>query len=98
MTTIPVFKKRGVKLITEFSQPDSKKRLSLGVAMGESTAFNIYRNELGQLLLDPVKTIPVAEAWLFENSAAIASVKKGLRESASGQLHDRGSFAKFVKT
>ena len=52
------------ELVSEFAQPDTKKRLSLGEALRGATAFNIYRNPLGQLILDPVKTVPASEMWL----------------------------------
>lgn len=84
------------ELVTEFARPDAKHRLSLGAAVGEGVAFNIYRNPVGQLMLDPVKAIPVAEAWLFSNSPALASVRQGLKESAEGRRRYRGSFAKHA--
>ena len=70
---------------------------SLGAALRDATAFNIYRNPLGQLILDPVKAIPVSEMWLYETPQALASVKQGLREAAEGKSVDRGSFAKHAK-
>ena len=97
MASTAVIKNTDFTLVTEFAQPDTKKRLSLGEALLGSGAFNIYRNPLGQLFLDPVKTIPASEAWLFENPAALASVKQGLKESAEGKRIYRGSFAKHAK-
>ena len=94
MPTTAVIRSPDFKLITEFAQPDAKKRLSLGEALGGATAYNIYRNSLGQLILDPVKTIPASETWLYENAQALASVKQGLRESAEGKSVYRGSFAR----
>ena len=95
-----VIKSQDFQLIREFAQPDTKKRLSLKDAVGKEissrTAFNIYRNELGQIILDPVKTVPTSEAWLFENAKSLASVKRGLQESAKGKRVSRGSFAKFA--
>lgn len=84
------------QLVSEFAQPDAKKRLSLGEALGEARAYNIYRNPLGQVILDPVKAVPASEMWLYENSEALASVKRGLRESAEGKTVYRGSFAKHA--
>ena len=92
-----VIKNTDFQLVTEFAQTDAKKRLSLGGALAGGAAFNIYRNALGQLFLDPVKAIPASEAWLFENPQALASVKQGLRESAEGKRIYRGSFAKHAK-
>jgi hypothetical protein len=97
MSTSAVIKDADFQLVTEFAQPDAKKRLSLGAALSDATAYNIYRNPLGQLILDPVRTIPVSEAWLYENPQALASVKQGLRESAEGKRVYRGSFARHAK-
>jgi hypothetical protein len=97
MPTSTVIKDPDFQLISEFAQPDAKKRLSLGEAFGGATAYNIYRNPLGQLFLDPVKAVPASEMWLYENPRALASVKQGLRESAEGKSVYRGSFAKHAK-
>jgi hypothetical protein len=92
-----IIKNSDFQLVSEFAQPDAKKRLSLGEASGSATAYNIYRNPLGQLILDPVKTIPASEMWLYENAHALASVKQGLRESVEGKSVYRGSFAKHTR-
>jgi hypothetical protein len=95
--TSAIIKDTDFQLISEFAQPDAKKRLSLGEALQGATAYNIYRNPLGQLILDPVKTVPASEMWLYENPEALASVKQGLRESAEGKTVYLGSFAKYAK-
>jgi hypothetical protein len=97
MPASSVIKDPDFQLVSEFAQPDAKKRLSLGEALGGATAYNIYRNPLGQLILDPVKAVPASEMWLYENPRALASVKQGLRESAEGKSVYRGSFAKHAK-
>ena len=97
MPSMAVIKNTEFRLFSEFVQPDAKKRLSLGGALAGGTAFNIYRNALGQLFLDPVKTIPASEAWLFDSPEALASVKQGLKESAEGKRVYRGSFAKHAR-
>ncbi len=97
MSVLAVLKNTDFQLVSEFSQPDAKKRLSLGAALVDATAYNIYRNSLGQLILDPVKAVPASEMWLYENAAALASVKQGLRESAEGKSIYRGSFAKAAR-
>ncbi|MSU70757.1 MAG: hypothetical protein EXS43_00225 [Opitutus sp.] len=79
-----VIRSADFQLISEFMRPDAKKRILIGEA-SSGTAFNVYRNSVGQMVLDPVKAIPVAETWLGENPAALASVKQGLRESAEGK-------------
>ena len=86
------------ELITEIQKSDAKKRVSLGLAIQEAGAvYNIYRNRLGQIVLDPVKAIPAYEAWLFKNKSALASVKRGLAESAAGRTKKLRSFAAHAK-
>lgn len=94
MPASAVIKNSEFQLVSEFAQPDSKKRLSLGEALSGATAYNIYRNPLGQIILDPVKAVPASEMWLYENPEALASVKRGLRESAEGKAIHRSSFAR----
>jgi hypothetical protein len=97
MPTSAVIKDSNFQLVSEFAQPDAKKRLSLGEALGAASAYNIYRNTLGQIILDPVMAVPASEMWLYENPQALASVKRGLRESAEGKTVYRSSFAKHAK-
>jgi hypothetical protein len=97
MPTSTIIKDSDFQLVSEFAQPDAKKRLSLGDALQGATAYNIYRNPLGQVVLDPVKTVPAYEMWLYENPEALASVKKGLKESVEGKGVYRGSFARHAK-
>jgi|ERR1700691_1294694 hypothetical protein len=97
MPASTIIKDTDFQLVSEFAKPDAKKRLSLGEALRDVTAYNIYSNALGQVILDPVKTVAAHEMWLYENAQALASVKQGLRESAEGKSVYRGSFAKYAK-
>ena len=84
-------------LVTEIQKSDSKKRVYLGKAANKAGgAYNIYRNRLGQIVLDPVKAVPAYETWLFENKSALASVKRGLADSAAGRRKKLGSFARHA--
>ena len=86
------------ELISEILKPDAKKRLTLGQALAQAgVAYNVYRNRLGQIMLDPVKAVPAYETWLYENKSALASVKRGLADSAAGRTKSRGSFAAHAK-
>jgi hypothetical protein len=79
------------KIVTEIQKPDAKKRLSIGQAIEEPvSAYNIYRNSLGQILLDPVKAVPLHEAWLHEDKDAPASFSRGLASSGAGRAKDDG--------
>lgn len=80
-------------------KPDTKKRIVLPSAlMQEGIIYHMYYNSAGQILLDPQVTIPASELWLFENKDILASIDKGMAESANGQVINRGSFAKYVKS
>ncbi len=76
-------------------KPDSKRRVVLpSFLVREDIIYHIYSNRVGQIILDPQVTIPASELWLFENKDALASVDRGMLESAR---INRGSFAKYVK-
>lgn len=86
------------ELVSEILKPDAKKRLTLGQALTQTgVTYNVYRNRLGQIMLDPVKAVPVSETWLYENKSALASVKRGLADSAAGRTKKRGSFAAYAR-
>ncbi len=85
------------ELVTELLKPDVKTRLTLGQTLAHAgVAYNVYRNRLGQIMLDPVKAVPVSETWLYGNKTAFAAVKRGLADSAAGRTKKRGSFAAYV--
>ena len=86
------------ELRTETQRVDTKKRLSISAAVKyEGASYNIYSNDHGQIVLDPVVSVPAGEAWLFKNKRALASVKRGLTQSATGRGKYLGSFAKYAK-
>jgi hypothetical protein len=97
MGTTQVIKDTDFELVVESQKPDAKKRLSIGQAVMSGASYAIYRNSLGQIVLDPVVTIPASEVWLFKNKKALASVKRGLEDSAAGRTHNLGSFAAHAK-
>lgn len=53
-------------------------------------------DEHGRIILRPQVSIPAAEAWLFQNEKALASVGRGLAEAAEGKAKPIGSFAEFA--
>ncbi len=70
-------------------------RAQFGDAASE-LRFTIHKNKAGQVLLSPATSVPLHEAWLFKNPAALASVRRGLEQAAAGELVDRGSFAQYA--
>lgn len=85
---------------------DSKKRIALTKAMGalrtvfgqdlKNVRFEISCNKAGQILLSPEATVPLHEAWLYQNKEALASVRRGIEEAGRGKARKIGSFAKHV--
>ena len=90
-----------MELVERELKPDTKKRISLGKALAgldPDVRFDVYRNEAGQLILDPRVSIPAREAWLFRNPEALAAVRQGLEEAGRGKTRRVGSFAKYARS
>ena len=72
--------------ITE-ARVDSKHRVALGKGIPRQvTSFKVYRNAHGQVILDPLVSIPAHETWLFKNKRASALVQQGLEDAKRGRL------------
>jgi hypothetical protein len=76
------------KYMGKETEPDSKHRISLGTAVltPPGVRYKVMQNELGQILLDPVKSVPAYEAWIYENPARIESIQRGITQAEAGQL------------
>ncbi len=75
------------KKYAENVKPDTKNRVNLrGIRVPEGVIFHIYRNRSGQIVLDPQVTVPAAEAWLFNNTEALSSVRRGLIQAKQGKV------------
>lgn len=77
-------------------RPDAKGRISLGKLAEGISSFRIIIKENRKLILEPYSEIPAHEKWLFENKIALAKLKEGIEQSASGEVKSKGSFAKFA--
>ena len=68
--------------------PDRKKRISLGAAIEipPGVHYKVMKNDLGQILLDPVKEVPAYEAWIYENPEVIAAIRLGIAQAEAGQV------------
>lgn len=66
---------------------DSKYRITLGrTAPHPASSYRVYRNSLGQFILDPQATVPAYEAWLFRNPKAKRAVQEGLEDARKKRL------------
>jgi hypothetical protein len=70
------------------AEPDGKHRINLGAAVSTppGVRYRVMQNERGQILLDPVKSVPADEAWIYENPARIGSIRRGIAQAEAGQL------------
>lgn len=53
-------------------------------------------NDAGEILLSPVVTIPEQEFWLWQNTSALAAVRRGIEQADQNEVHDLGSFAQYA--
>jgi hypothetical protein len=65
---------------------DERNRLTVGEILKGSKRIRLYRNDRGEVLLQPIAEIPASELWLFQNPEAINDVREGLREAAQGKV------------
>ena len=84
---VAVIKNSDFKGIARNVKPDAKKRVILPKALvREDVTYHIYSNSLGQIVLDPQVSIPASEVWLFMDSEAASSVRRGLEDAAKGKV------------
>ena len=74
------FKEIGTRTI------DERKRLTLGELIKDFKRVKLFKNERGELLLQPIVEIPASEIWLYKNEEAFESVQKGLKEASEGKI------------
>ncbi len=80
----------------EIRKLDPSGRLSLGKERaGEQ--YEVNETPDGTIVLTPVAVIPKSELWLWKNEEALASVRRGLEQSARGEGESLGSFAQYAE-
>lgn len=77
---------------------DTKNRVCLpkSVSPASTHLYRLYINASGQIILDPQVVIPAAEAWLYRNKRALASVLRGLKQAGEGKLNKLPSLSKHA--
>jgi hypothetical protein len=70
------------------TEPDNKNRVSLGSAVvtEPGVRYRVMKNDFGQILLDPVKSVPAYEAWVWEDPERIASIMRGVAQAETGKV------------
>jgi len=77
MTKHELLKDAEFEAVTE-ARVDAKHRVGLGKILGgQVTSFRVWRNAHGQIILDPMVSVPAHEAWLFQNPRAMRLVQTG---------------------
>ena len=74
--------------------PDAKGRITLGALAKGVDSFEITKGKNGQIILEPMVSIPAREMWLFKNPKALKMVLDGIEAAGEGRVKRRGSFAK----
>jgi len=87
--------RKRVSLAKAFSALNGSLVKKAGAAKNGDLRFEIFLNPEGQILLSPL-IIPPEEAWLYKNPKALASVRRGLRQSATGKRYNLGSFVQYA--
>ncbi len=86
---------------------DERKRISLAKVLSavkerladvaeEALHFRVYVNAAGQVLLDPIVSVPAREMWLYRDPSLLASFRRSVEQAERSELVDLGSFAKFA--
>lgn len=65
---------------------DSRGRVVLGARATKPDAYQVFTNDAGEILLVPVKEVPEAEWWLWQNPQAMAALQAGLEDSGAGRV------------
>lgn len=71
-----------MKTVTRMS--DNKGRVTLGAGLANRLVSVDQVNDC-EFVVRLVRAIPESEAWLYENPAALASVRKGLQQARAGR-------------
>jgi hypothetical protein len=78
-------------------RPDSKGRVTLGKLAEGISIFRATQSIDGSIVLKPYVEIALKDSWLAKNPDALASVRRGLVDSAAGRVVSRGSFRKYLE-
>ncbi|MES2677362.1 MAG: hypothetical protein V4612_03495 [Pseudomonadota bacterium] len=80
--------------ISKTLRPDNKGRICLSSFLTENiSSFKAYLDKNHRIILEPFAEIPAKELWLHQNPKAMASVKKGLKQSSKNKVKSLGSFS-----
>ena len=73
-----------IKRAATTKNTDSKGRLTLGEAFANRTL--IVEERGNEIVLHLARVIPEREAWIYDNPAALAALRRGLKQARSREL------------
>ena len=92
------FKSAGTRTI------DSKNRITIGEKITKSIStqteadkFQIFFNEEGDILLRPMVSIPIREAWIYKNPQVLSSIRQGLDEAKQEKTEKVENLEEFLE-
>lgn len=70
------------------TEPDKKHRVSLGpsIKTPDGVRYRVMQNETGQILLDPVVSVPAYEAWFFNDPERVAAFQRSVAQAEAGEF------------
>jgi hypothetical protein len=70
------------------TEPDNRNRVNLGAAVKTppGVRYKVKQNDQGQILLDPVKSVPAYEAWFHTDPKRVESFTLSVAQAEAGQL------------
>ena len=77
-------------------RPDAKGRITLGNLAKGISSYRLRQEKGGKIVLEPFTEIPLRERWVYENPEVLASIERGLKDSAEGRTFYLGSFAQYA--
>ncbi len=83
-------------LTAKILRPDSKGRVALGKLAEGISSFRVMVDKHHRIVLEPFAEVLASEKWLFDDKETLASVRRGLADSAAGKTRARGSFATYA--
>lgn len=86
------------------SRIDTRNRITLGQALAilklldgrKIDEFEILVSATGDILLRPRTVIPTRELWIHQNSNAMKTLQKGLKDAAEGRITRVKDLKKFT--
>ena len=81
----PLLGKR-ITLVKKGVKVGDKDRISLGKLLKDVSSVDVFRDEIGNLILQPKVELPAHEVWLYKNPQALMSVQLGLTQARNGKV------------